>query len=62
MRRQTGIGITGLVVKATLQNMLTALRCQVHMQNKLPRVDAELLLGELQSISGTREGSRLRRR
>ena len=55
MRRQAGVGITGLVVKASLQNMLTPLRCQVHMQNELSRVDAKLLFGcNLQGISGTR--------
>ena len=55
MRRQARVGITGLVVQASLQNMLTPLRRQVHMQNELSGVDAELLPGcNLQGISGTR--------
>ena len=55
MRRQAGVGITGLVVQASLQNMLAALRRQVRMQNKLSCVDAKLLLGcNLKGISGTR--------
>ena len=55
MRWHAGVRIAGLVVQASLQNMLTWLRRQVRMQNELARVDAELLLGsKLKGILGTR--------
>jgi hypothetical protein len=44
MRWQTGIRIASLVVKTSLQRVLTLLRCDVGVQNKLSRVYAELLL------------------
>ncbi len=55
MRRHAGVRVAGLVVKASLQNMLARLRRQVRMQNELARVHTELLLGrKLQGIVGTR--------
>ena len=45
MRRHAGVGITGLVVQAAFQNMLSRLGCQVGMQNELSRVDAQFFFG-----------------
>jgi hypothetical protein len=44
MRRQTGVRVAGLVVETPLQNVLALLCREMGVQNKLSRVDAELLL------------------
>lgn len=45
MRRHAGVVVASLVAKASRQHMLTRLRRQVRMENELPGIHAELLLG-----------------
>jgi hypothetical protein len=44
MGRHAGVLVAGLITKKRVQDMLSGLSCQVRMQNKLARVDAELLV------------------
>ena len=45
VRGHAGVGVAGLVVQASFQDVLSRLRRQVSMQNELAGVDTELLLG-----------------
>src|ERR1700733_15921856 len=40
MRGHAGVGVTGLVVQASFQDVLSRLRCQVGVENELTGVDA----------------------